>query len=62
MLEGRGPAAALGRSWGLVKGFCWKCFGTLLVAYLLVTVLTFAVGAVVGGLLAVVASVESLLA
>jgi hypothetical protein len=61
MLERRGPVAALGRSFGLVKGFWWKVFGTLLVAYLLVVVATFAVGAVVGGLLAIFTSVDSLL-
>src|SRR5204862_2084055 len=36
LLERRGPLAALGRSWSLVKGFWWKAFGTLLVASLLV--------------------------
>lgn len=61
LLERRGPVAALGRSWRLVKGFWWKVFGTLLVAYLLVTVLSFAVGAVIGFGLGVFTSVDSLL-
>jgi hypothetical protein len=61
LLERRGPVGALGRSWRLVKGFWWKCFGTLLVAYLLVTLLSFAVGGVVGGILAAIASVDSVL-
>jgi hypothetical protein len=61
LLERRRPIAALGRSWKLVGGFWWKVFGTLLIVYLLVTVLSFAVGAVLGGILAVVTNVESLL-
>src|SRR4051812_27283579 len=61
LLERRAPLAALGRSWKLVGGFWWKVFGTLLIVYLLVTVLSFAVGAVVGGLLATLTSVDSLL-
>jgi hypothetical protein len=61
LLERRSPLAALGRSWKLVSGFWWKVFGTLLIVYLLVTVLSFAIGAVLGGLLAVLTSVDSLL-
>jgi hypothetical protein len=61
LLERQGPIAALGRSWKLVGGFWWKVFGTLLIVYLLVTVLTVAIGAVVGGVLAVVTNVDSLL-
>jgi hypothetical protein len=61
LLERRGPIASLRRSWSLVKGFWWKCFGTLLIAYLLVLVLSLAVGAVAGGILAVVTSADSLL-
>jgi hypothetical protein len=61
LLERRGPISALGRSWSLVKGFWWKCFGTLLVTYLLVTVLSFAIGAVLGGVLAVITNINSLL-
>ena len=61
LLERRGPAGALGRSWSLVGGFWWKCFGTLLIAYLLVIVLSVAVGAVVGGVLAAFTSADSLL-
>jgi hypothetical protein len=61
LLERRGPAGALGRSWSLVSGFWWKCFGTLLIAYLLVIVLSVAVGAVVGGVLAALTSADSLL-
>src|SRR3954468_18988 len=61
LLERRGPVAALGRSWQLVKGFWWKVFGTLFVAYLLVFVLSLAVGGVVGVVLGVFTSVDSLL-
>jgi hypothetical protein len=61
LLERRGPVAALGRSWRLVKGFWWKVFGTLFVAYLLVFVLSLAIGGVVGFLLGVFTSVDSLL-
>jgi hypothetical protein len=61
VLERRGPIAALGRSWSLVGGFWWKCFGTLLVAYLLLIVVSIAFGAVLGGLLAALSSVDSFL-
>jgi hypothetical protein len=62
LLERRGPMSALGRSWSLVSGFWWKCFGTLLVVTLLVFLLSIAVGAVAGGLLAAATSANSLLA
>src|SRR3954447_6667324 len=61
LLERRGPVSALGRSWNLVGGFWWKVFGTLLIVYLLVTVLSLAAGAVLGGVLAAITSVDSLL-
>jgi hypothetical protein len=61
LLERRGPAAALGRSWKLVGGFWWKVFGTLLIVYLLLIVLSIAFGAVLGGVLAAISSVDSLL-
>jgi hypothetical protein len=61
VLERRGPIAALGRSWSLVGGFWWKCFGTLLIAYLLLIVVSVAFGAVLGGVLAVLSSVDSFL-
>jgi hypothetical protein len=61
LLERRGPMAALGRSWRLVAGFWWKCFGTLLVTYLLVTVVTFAVVAVLGAVLAAFTNTDSFL-
>ena len=61
VLERRGPIAALGRSWHLVSGFWWKCFGTLLIAYLLLIVVSIAFGAVIGGVLAALSSVDSFL-
>jgi hypothetical protein len=61
VLERRGPVASLGRSWNLVGGFWWKCFGTLLIAYLLLIVVSIAFGAVLGGLLAALSSVDSFL-
>jgi hypothetical protein len=61
VLERRGPIAALGRSWHLVGGFWWKSFGTLLIAYLLLIVLSIAFGALLGGVLALSSSVDSLL-
>ena len=61
LLERRGPFAAIGRSWSLVGGFWWKCFGTVFVAYLLVIVLSFATGAVLGAVLALLASTDSFL-
>jgi len=61
VLERRGPIAALGRSWNLVGGFWWKSFGTLLIAYLLLVVLSIAFGALLGGVLAVLSAVDSLL-
>jgi hypothetical protein len=38
VLERRGPAQALGRSWRLVRGSFWRVFGTLLLAALIVLV------------------------
>jgi len=38
VLECRGPAQALGRSWRLVRGSFWRVFGTLLLAALIVLV------------------------
>jgi hypothetical protein len=43
LVEGLGGATALGRSFGLVKGYWWATLGRLLVAYILVSVVTFAV-------------------
>jgi hypothetical protein len=39
VVEGEGPAGALSRSWRLTKDRWWATFGTLLVGYLLVTVI-----------------------
>jgi hypothetical protein len=61
LLERRGPVAALGRSWRLVKGFWWKVFGTLLVTYLLVRVAGFAVSAIVVAGLTALTSAQSFL-
>jgi hypothetical protein len=61
VLERRGPAAALGRSWNLVSGFWWKCFGTLFVAYSLLIVLSVAFAALLGALLAAVTGIDSVL-
>jgi hypothetical protein len=55
--EGIGPVAALGRSFRLVKGRWWPTFGTLLVMYLLVLVISGILGALLGAIL--IASVDS---
>lgn len=52
--ERKGPFAAIGRSWRLVRGNWWRTFGTLLVTALLVFVLSLAIGLVLQlGVLAV---------
>lgn len=55
--EGIGPAAALGRSFRLVKGRWWATFAALLVMYLIVAVISGILGLVVGATL--VAAIDS---
>jgi hypothetical protein len=55
--EGIGPAAALGRSFRLVRGRWWPTFGALAVMYLLVAVISGILGALLGATL--IAAVDS---
>jgi hypothetical protein len=55
--EGIGPVAAFGRSFRLVRGRWWPTFGTLLVMYLLVVVISGILGALFGATL--IAAVDS---
>ena len=55
--EGIGPAAALGRSFRLVRGRWWATFAALLVMYLIVAVISGILGLVVGATL--VAAIDS---
>ena len=50
LVEGAGPVRALGRSRELVRGRWWGTFGVTLVGYVLVSVVTLAVTAVVVGI------------
>lgn len=52
LVEGAGPTAALGRSWSLVRGHWWRLFAIFIVAYLLTSTISSGVGALVGGLAA----------
>lgn len=54
VLERKGPFAALGRSWELVRGNFWRVFGIALVVYIIVAVIQGVVGGVAGALLAAV--------
>jgi hypothetical protein len=53
-VEGGGPRRALGRSWNLVRGHWWRLLAIFLVAYLLTSTISSGVGALVGGLAALV--------
>src|SRR5215471_16868025 len=46
LAEGIGPIKALGRSWALTHRNWWRMFGTLLLMYLLQTVVSAALGAI----------------
>jgi hypothetical protein len=50
MLEGCRGTQALGRSHGLIKDHWWRSFGFLLVAYLLMGVISFMLGGILGAL------------
>src|SRR5918997_2774369 len=60
--ERLGPAAALGRSFRLVKGRWWPTFGALLVMYLIVIVISGILGAVLGASLFAATDSEALAA
>ncbi|HYM58716.1 MAG TPA: hypothetical protein VES79_12205, partial [Solirubrobacteraceae bacterium] len=55
--EGLGPAAALGRSFRLIRGRWWATFAALLVMYLIIAVISGILGLVVGATL--VAAIDS---
>lgn len=44
LAEGLGPIRAIGRSWALTRGSWWRLFGTLIVLYLLQSVIGSALG------------------
>jgi hypothetical protein len=50
MFEGTGGTGALGRSRELVSGHWWMLFGALLVGIVIVVGISFAVGAIIGGI------------
>ncbi len=56
--ERAGPAAALGRSWQLVKGLWWRTLGILLIVYIMVTVIQTALGVLFLGLAGLVPGVS----
>jgi hypothetical protein len=47
-IEGLGPLAALGRSWGLTKGSWWHTAGVFVVAAIVVGTLSFVIGGIFG--------------
>ena len=49
--EKAGPFQAIGRSWELTKDNWWRVFGTLVVVFLLLFVITLALGGVLGAVL-----------
>ena len=49
--EKAGPFRAIGRSWELTKDNWWRVFGTLIVVFLLLFVITLALGGVLGAVL-----------
>jgi hypothetical protein len=49
--EKAGPLRSIGRSWELTKDNWWRVFGTLIVIFLLVFVITLALGGVLGAVL-----------
>jgi len=51
MMEGRGAFEAIGRSQELVRGRWWATFGAFLVAYLLLAVVEFVLGLILGAAL-----------
>jgi hypothetical protein len=56
VLEGRSPFAAIGRSWRLVFGSYWRVFGTYLLTYLIMWMLSFIVSLpliAIGGLVGI---------
>ena len=54
LVERVGPITALSRSWNLVRGHWWRLLGIFVVAYLLTSTISTGVGALVGGLAALV--------
>jgi len=52
LVEGVGPTRALGRSWNLVRGHWWRLLAIFIVAYLLTSTISSGVGALAGGLAA----------
>lgn len=46
VIEGLNPIEAFGRSWRLVRGNAWSVFGTLLLIFLIVLVIQFAIAAI----------------
>ncbi len=56
VLEGKGPFAALGRSWQLTRGAWWHTLGVLVVASIVITLL----GVLLGGLAGAVGTVLTL--
>ena len=49
--EKAGPFKAIGRSWELTKDNWWRVFGTLVVVFILLFVITIALGGVLGAVL-----------
>lgn len=49
--EKAGPLKAIGRSWNLTRDNWWRVFGTLVVVFLLLFVITLALGGVLGAVL-----------
>jgi glycerophosphoryl diester phosphodiesterase family protein len=52
--EGVGPTKAIGRSWYLTRGSWWRTFGILLLVYIMVGLIQSALGALFGGIAAVI--------
>lgn len=48
MMEGTRGAAALRRSWTLVRGTWWSVFGTMLLAFVLIVIITLIMNAILG--------------
>jgi MFS family permease len=51
VVERLGPSAALKRSFGLVKGYFWKVFGTVVVTNILIGIVAGVISAIINGLL-----------
>jgi hypothetical protein len=46
VVEGVGPIEAFGRSWRLVRGDAWSVFGTIVVVFVILAVVTFVLAAI----------------